>query len=300
MSHNQGGPLRVLDELYQTLLNGQGFITIEEFNKNVLHADAQKDNSIDLVASIVAMDGRFIFSGDKIVLKPQPGSDIHIREKQSAAKTLNRIIEPEPANILVDSHLSLHVMDAPYVVFDLETTGISSHIHKVIEIGAVKLQGTRIVSEFKTFVDPKQYIPRFITELTGITGEMLRGAPEASEAFWNFYEFLSSFIIVAHNISFDRKFLKKNLEMLNLPMPPLGFCTMKLARRFLIDSPPVNFKLPTLKQHFGIEVDHAHRALDDARATAEIFRTFLETAEKRGIDTVKKLYEFENLPLASV
>jgi len=293
--------LKLLDTLYDSLKKSAGCITVEEFHDTVLGMNSEEEKSYHLVASIIAMDGRFIFDGDKIKLRPAKNSKSNLKHvsDETAIKRLSssshRIDETKFERIL-----NYHIMDAEYCVIDFETTGFSANLHRVIEIGAVKIKGAKVVDRFQTFVNSVSYVPSFITNLTGINAGMLKNAPDAVSAFSDLYKFVDDSIIVAHNLAFDEKFLRKNFETHGFPMPEIGICTMKLARRFLKEEGISNMKLPSVAKFFSINIERGHRALDDAQVTAEIFLNFLEIAERSGLERVSKLYEFQTNPIDSI
>ena len=173
-----------------------------------------------------------------------------------------------------------------YVVFDLETTGFSPANHRIIEIGAVKVEGGRITERFSTFVNPKVPIPFKIEELTGIRDDMVLDAPEISHALPKFLDFCGEAVMVAHNAGFDMSFISKNCERLGYPCSYTVVDTVALARVLM---PQLNrFKLDTLAKALKIPLGNHHRAVDDAACTAEIFVHFLEMLGERGIHTLEE------------
>ena len=154
------------------------------------------------------------------------------------------------------------------MVFDIETTGFSSKNDKIIEIGAVKLKDGEIVDSFSTFVDPKVNIPYKITELTSITQNMVNGQPTIDEVLPKFMEFVGDSVLVAHNAAFDVGFIKKNLMDMGKTLKNPVMDTVPLARYLYPDLKKV--KLNLVAKHLGISLENHHRAVDDAKATAEI------------------------------
>jgi DNA polymerase-3 subunit epsilon len=159
---------------------------------------------------------------------------------------------------------------ATFCVIDLETTGLSSEFKTILEIGAVRVRGDRVRDTFQTLVDPGAPIPRFITALTGIERSMVDGAPPlavALDAFLAWADAAPDTVFVAHNASFDHRFVAAALARQGLaawPGPVL--CTRRLARRVLPDLG--RYDLDTLSACFGIANRWRHRALGDAEATA--------------------------------
>ncbi|MBZ9608283.1 PolC-type DNA polymerase III [Clostridium estertheticum] len=159
-------------------------------------------------------------------------------------------------------------IDDCFVVFDLETTGLSSENDRITEIGAVKVENGKIVDKFNEFVNPGIDIPYKITELTGITNDMVAGSASIEEVLPNFLQFTCGSVVVAHNADFDTSFIKKNSERLNLKFENAIMDTIPLAKYLLPDLK--TFKLNVVAKHLGISLENHHRAVDDAKATAQI------------------------------
>ncbi len=176
-----------------------------------------------------------------------------------------------------------------FVVFDLETTGLSPNVCQIIEIGAVKVSGGRIVDRFSQFVNPKVPIPFHIEELTGIRDDMVMHEPDIDTVLPRFMEFCDGCIMAAHNAEFDMSFIKKNCQDRNIPCAFTVLDTVSLAR-FLL--PHLNrYKLDTVAKELKIPLNNHHRAVDDAACTAEIFLKFIEMLQKRGIHDLDILNE---------
>jgi DNA polymerase-3 subunit alpha (Gram-positive type) len=174
-----------------------------------------------------------------------------------------------------------------YVVFDIETTGFSPKVNKIIEIGAVKVENGKITDKFSTFVNPKVPIPFRIEELTSIRDDMVVDAPTIDVILPQFVEFCKDCIMVAHNADFDMSFILKNCEDLNIPFRPTYVDTVALARILL---PNLNrFKLDTVAKALGVSLENHHRAVDDAGCTAEIFVKFVQMLKDRGILTLDEV-----------
>ena len=168
------------------------------------------------------------------------------------------------------------VIDGRYIVFDLETTGLSNASERIIEIGAVKVENGQIIDSFDTFVDPE------ITRLTSITNEMVAGAPTESEALEQFFHFCDGCdIFVAHNADFDMGFLRTAIRRCGREEDPVQIDTLVMGRAMYPELR--KHKLDTLAEHMGVEQKHHHRADDDARVLAEIFLKMLDelVAEKK-------------------
>ena len=179
-----------------------------------------------------------------------------------------------------------------FVVFDLETTGLSAINNRIIEIGAVKVTDGKIVDRFSTFVNPKVPIPYEIENLTSINDEMVMDAPDIEELLPKFMEFSKDAVMVAHNADFDMSFIEKNCERQGIPCNKTVLDTVALARALL---PALNrFKLDTVAKALNISLGHHHRAVDDAECTAEIFIKLAEMLHERGVDNLDQLNEMEH------
>ncbi len=181
-------------------------------------------------------------------------------------------------------------LDDSYVVFDIETTGFSSVEDRIIEIGAVKVQQGKIVDSYSTFVNPERPIPFEITDLTSITDEMVLDAPTIETVLPEFLEFIGESALVAHNAGFDVGFMEQNCKRMNLPEKFTYLDTVALARVLL---PTLSkYKLNIVAKALGISLENHHRAVDDARATAEIYVKFIEMLKEREITTLKEVNQF--------
>ncbi|MCI8502576.1 MAG: PolC-type DNA polymerase III [Dorea sp.] len=177
-----------------------------------------------------------------------------------------------------------------YVVFDLETTGFSSVKDKIIEIGAVKVVDGRITERFSTFVNPRRPIPFEITQLTGISDQMVLDAPDIESVLPDFLKFVGDAVLVAHNAGFDVGFVEQNCRYQDIMPDFTSVDTVAMARILL---PTLSkFKLNIVANALHISLENHHRAVDDAGATAEIFVKFIEMLRERGIYTLEKLNLF--------
>ena len=179
------------------------------------------------------------------------------------------------------------------MVFDIETTGFSAVTDRIIEIGAVKVEDGKITDKFSTFVNPKRPIPFRITELTGITDEMVIDSPDIETILPQFIEFIGDAVLVAHNASFDVGFIEQNCKRQKIEDDFTYVDTVALARVLL---PALNrFKLDTVAKALNISLENHHRAVDDAGCTAEIFVKFVQMLKERELTTLAKVNEFGDL-----
>jgi DNA polymerase-3 subunit epsilon len=211
-----------------------------------------------LLADVVDTDARLAWSGDAVSLAEPPGA-------------------------------ALLLEDATYVVVDLETTGLRPGQSGICEIGAVRLRGFEVEAEFETLVDPGQPIAAAASAVTGLRNEHLRGAPRPAEAVQSFLAFAGDAVLVAHNARFDLAFLDRETERLTgsrIGSPVVD--TVRLARRLLAGR-VAGFGLGQLAWFLGTAERPCHRALPDARATAELLLALIGLAQERGARTVADL-----------
>ena len=192
--------------------------------------------------------------------------------------------------IIADEDLS----QTTFVVLDLETSGASPKTGSAItEIGAVKVCGGQVLGTFKTFVNPGTPLPPFITELTGITDEMLIDAPRIDSVLPLLFEFLGSdksTVFVAHNAPFDLSFLKASAALHGYAWPNFRVIdTVKAARFVLTKDDVANYQLGTLALYFRTEIAPNHRALDDALATVDVLHGIIERLGTFGITTINQM-----------
>ena len=161
--------------------------------------------------------------------------------------------------------------DGTFICFDIETTGLSAARDKITEIGAVKVENGVITDKFSTFVNPEMPIPQKITQLTGITDEMVKDAPSQSEAVSAFLEFAGDNVLVAHNAPFDTSFIAKACEDMGREYNYTSIDTVAISRAILTDIK--NCKLDTVAKFLRLGEFNHHRATDDAEMLAKIFIT---------------------------
>lgn len=168
--------------------------------------------------------------------------------------------------------------DQTFIGFDTETTGKYPLAAEVVEVAAVKWRAGKIIDKFESFIKPTQKMGDFVISIHKITNDMVADAPKASEVLPKFLDFIKDDILVAHHAPFDMGFLSVELEKLKLPLPKSQVvCSSLLSRKVFPNT--INHRLATLVQHFGIKVEHAHRALEDSKACLEVA---LKCMEKLG------------------
>lgn len=156
-----------------------------------------------------------------------------------------------------------------FVSFDIETTGLIPTRDKIIEIGAIKVVNGKAVSGFKRFVNPKLSLPKKIIELTGINDSMLKDADEIEVVIREFLDYLEGYVILGHNILFDYSFIKVNAAKEKLEFDKEALDTLVLSRK--LHKELESKTLTNMCKHYKIENKNAHRAFDDAKATAQLY-----------------------------
>jgi DNA polymerase III epsilon subunit family exonuclease len=211
-----------------------------------------------LLADVVETDARLSWSGDAVALAEPPGA-------------------------------ALLLENATYVVVDLETTGLRPGSSGICEIGAVRMRGFEVDAEFQTLVDPGLPIDPGASALTGLRTAQLRGAPVPAEAVRSFLAFAGDGVLVAHNARFDLAFLDRETELLTgSRIGSAVVDTVRLARTLLAGRVP-SFGLGQLAWFLDTSERPCHRALPDARATAELLLALIGLAQERGARTVADL-----------
>lgn len=157
-----------------------------------------------------------------------------------------------------------------FVVLDLETTGLTPKTDRILEIGAIKVVDGEVKERYATFINPQMEIPARITELTGITREMVADAPYRDRAVRALVEFCGDLPLLGHNIRFDYSFVKHDAVNLGLEFEKEAVDTLSIARLALpqLESRSLEF----LCGYYGISRENAHRAMDDAAETLELYR----------------------------
>lgn len=189
-------------------------------------------------------------------------------------------VNDEAKAIYGDSEITF---EDEFVVFDIETTGLSPLSCKITEIGAVLVKNDEVLAVFNTFVDPEIPIPPEITELTGIDDSMVKGAPKTQEAVQSFLDFIGDRMLVAHNASFDISFIRKAASDYDLVFTNAYLDTVSMSR--FVNPDLKRHKLNHIAEYFGLGDFNHHRASDDAEMCARIFYRMIAKLENDGIHT---------------
>ena len=189
------------------------------------------------------------------------------------------------------------LVETTFAVLDLETSGGSPRLGAgITEIGVVKVKGGQVLGTFQSFVDPGHSLPVFITQLTGISDEMLISAPFIDEILPTLFDFLGSAdetVVVAHNSPFDLSFLKAAAKAHSMDWPDyVTVDTARLARAVLDRDEVINCKLSTLADFFGATTSPNHRALDDAMATVDVLHGLIERLAGFDVHSFEQMRNF--------
>ncbi|WP_339719866.1 exonuclease domain-containing protein [uncultured Paraglaciecola sp.] len=158
----------------------------------------------------------------------------------------------------------------PYVIVDVETTGGKQPQHRITEIGAVKMINGEIVDKWSSLINPQRHISKFITQLTGISNDMVKDAPLFSEVADNLGQFMENSVFVAHNVNFDYGFIKQEYQRLDRNFSMAKLCTVREMRKCY---PGLHsYSLGNLCETYNIALENHHRALCDAEAAAELLK----------------------------
>lgn len=176
-----------------------------------------------------------------------------------------------------------------FCVIDLETTGGNPDTEKIIEIGMVKIENRKITEERSFLINPEKDIPDFVQKLTGIKNSSVEHSPKIEEVIDEIIEFIGDSILVAHNTSFDIPFMNGVLKKLQRPtLENKVICTNIMTKYLIPDIMSSN--LTYMSQIFNIRHSHAHRAIEDAKATASLLLNYMDIFESKNIRKVNQLY----------
>ncbi|MFD2116790.1 PolC-type DNA polymerase III [Paenibacillus yanchengensis] len=201
--------------------------------------------------------------------------------------------------VMVFNPRSEDLKTATYVVFDIETTGLSITNSKIIELAGVKMKDGKEIDRFSTFINPHESIPYNIQQLTNINDDMVRNAPELEPKLREFVTFIGDAVLVAHNAKFDIGFLDANCQAFGIPLiknPLLD--TLELAR-FLYPTMK-NHRLNTLSDKYKVSLDNHHRAIDDSIALAGVLYGLVKDAEQRDIVNLADLNSYAGLNITNI
>ncbi|MBI3783491.1 MAG: GIY-YIG nuclease family protein [Deltaproteobacteria bacterium] len=228
----------------------------------------------------------------------QPGSDPELAPRflQTLLGCDSRFFwRPDDGTWVARAHdvLARPLAATRFVVVDLETTGLRPSAHGIVEIGAIRIENGKIVDQFSQLVNPGVPLQPFIVRLTGICDAMLADQPRIDAVWPRFVEYLGDDVLLAHNAGYDMGYLNAAAFAFGgRPLPNSHLCSLKLARRLVPESRRRG--LDALAGVFGIPLADRHRALGDARITAEVFFHLLERMAARGISRLDEAIELQH------
>ena len=263
------------------------------------HTNMSTMDALPEVEELVAKAAKW---GHKAVAITDHGNVQSFPHGYKAAKKAGiQLIYGMEANIVEDrvpivyNEVEMDLSEATYVVFDVETTGLSAIYNDLIQVAASKMYKGNIIAEFDEFIDPGHPLSAFTTELTGITDEHVKNAKPLVQVLKEFQEFCKDTVLVAHNATFDVGFMNANYERHGLPkitQPVID--TLEFARNLYPEYK--RHGLGPLTKRFGVALEHHHMANYDAEATGRLLFIFIkEVAEKHGVTDLARL----NLDLIS-
>lgn len=218
--------------------------------------EVSKENLLDVLQNKLEKYGYVSHQAKHTELKQQQSSAKAVREKGK----------------------SLLVFPAEYIVIDTETTGLDPKSSELIEFAAVKIKGGQKIDDFQSLIKPKATVSHFITNLTGITNEMLTNAPLPQDIIPSIFDFIGADILVAHNAHFDINFLYDySVKYLDKPFQNDFICTLRMSRKLFPDLE--NHKLKTICEALNIP-NPPHRAMGDVLSTVSVFEHCRNKAEQ--------------------
>lgn len=234
----------------------------------------------DMVNNAIKWGHKAIAITDHGVAQSFPEAYLAAYDYESKSNKI-KVIYGVEAYLTPDVDVDIEKMET-FVVFDIETTGFNAGVDKITEIAGVKIKDGEIIGEFSTFVNPERPIPKEVQELTHITPAMVKDSETIREILPKFLEFCEGSIVVAHNAKFDLSFINYHSDEFKLEKPKYTIDTLSMARE-LFESYQ-NHKLGTVAENLGIELEDAHRAINDARATAKVFNKMCEIVKERNMN----------------
>ena len=263
-----------------------------EVKRVELHVHTQM-SSMDGVSSTSSIIKRAAEWGHKAIAITDHGVVQAFPEAMEAAKKHGIKVIYGMEGYLINDEAKLvegddtYSLDDEFVIFDIETTGLSNKLDRITEIGAVRIKGGRIIEEYNQLVNPQIPIPEKIIQLTGITNEMVVNAPTIEAVLPDFIKFIGTVPIVAHNAGFDIGFIREGVKKIGVTVKNTVVDTLQLARVLL---PKLKrHKLDVIAKEFGIKLENHHRAVDDALCLANIYIKMIDIMKQ------KEIYDFNDI-----
>ncbi|WP_175989050.1 PolC-type DNA polymerase III [Bacillus sp. Marseille-Q1617] len=260
-----------------------------------MHSPMSQMDAVSSVSSLVAQAKKW---GHKAIAITDHAVAQSFPEAYNASKKNDiKVLYGLEANLVDDgvpigyNETDRPLEDAVYVVFDVETTGLSAVYDTIIELAAVKIKDGEVIDKFESFANPHHPLSATTIDLTGITDEMVQNAPEINDVLLDYHKWVGDDVLVAHNASFDMGFLNAGYQKAGLPKaanPVID--TLELAR--LLYPQFKNHRLNTLAKKFDVELTQHHRAIYDAEATGYLLLKMLKDAFEKGITNHNKLNDY--------
>lgn len=267
-------------------------LDLAEVKRVELHVHTQM-SSMDGVSSTSSIIKRAAEWGHKAIAITDHGVVQAFPEAMEAAKKHGIKVIYGMEGYLVNDEAKLvegndtYSLQEEFIIFDIETTGLSNKLDRITEIGAVRIRDGRIIDEYNQLINPQMPIPDKITQLTGITNEMVANAPTIEAVLPDFIKFIGDAPLVAHNASFDIGFIRENVRKIGHSIKNSVLDTLQLARVLL---PKLKrHKLDVVAKELGVKLDNHHRAVDDALCLANIFIKMIDMMKE------KEIYTFEDI-----
>lgn len=247
------------NKLFQLISSSENGIPLGKVASEIYHVRSTSNTQLhNVVLPAVLNDKRYLVTSDRKIVLSETGR--HYRE----------------------------LIDTTFVALDIETTGTNSFNDRITEIGALKIEGGSVAGTYETLINPGRYIPYDITNLTGITNEMVTGSPTIETVIPEFLDFVGDAVLIAHNASFDIRFINSSLRELGMnKLENEVMCTYKLGRKTFPELK--RFNLKSLTKHLRILNVSPHRAGSDASACARIFLRILSELPDREIYSLNAL-----------
>lgn len=253
-------------------------------------------SDMDGIASVKTLIKRAMDWGHKAIAVTDHGVLQAFPEAMETARGKDIKILYGMEGYLIDDEVKIvrsskgQTLDADFVVFDIETTGLNPKHDKIIEIAAVRIEGGQVAETFTALIDPHEPLSEKIKELTGIEDEHLTGQPGIEEILPRFLEFARGAVLVAHNAGFDTGFVREACSQHGYPYELTSVDTLGLSRLLLKDLK--RHRLNMVAKHLGVKLENHHRALDDAAATAEIFIKLVARLREEGVTDLNGLTRY--------
>ncbi|MEW9667671.1 PolC-type DNA polymerase III [Ammoniphilus sp. 3BR4] len=260
-----------------------------------LHTPMSTMDAITPVKKLVAQAAKW--GHPAIAITDHAGVQSFPEAYSAGQKAGIKIIYGLEANIVNDgapiayNPIDMPLKEATYVIFDVETTGLSVVYNKIIELAAVKIVNGEVVDRFERFANPHESLTNTIIDLTGITDDMLVDAPEIDQVLNDFREFVGDAVLVAHNARFDMGFINTGYRKLNQPeLTNAVIDTLELARFLLPELK--NHRLNTISNYLNVELVSHHRAVYDAEATGHVLWKMVLRLEERNMTNLNQLNDY--------